>query len=367
MIKKIGMPLLFSLSFSAYASGEMFSGIYFDSSVPNGQARILKEDLNYLYNLPFEKSAFEFQTMIGVSQVDGAHLHNWIYNRVRYIVGESYNPRGRNLVKKKGHTFPQTPLPPLIVNRTNQYAGTIVMSNLGAELYLSGKKEKALRGIRINRKEVWASSPRVGILQIGDGLFLDRLLINKNVDAEANKIKRLSTIFHEARHSDGHSEYVGFLHDKCPTGHALSGFFACEKYANGAYSLEAAALKTLLLNCQTCSIEDQTKLTASIADALSRVTLRSHVRTEADLLAEMNAYKGIIDFYIDLIAKNPKAAASFIPELERYQAKYEECEVLLNELRTPMEAKIMDPSPEGIFQEVSIETSSKLLPLAPRK
>lgn len=360
-MKKIAaLSLVLTMSLTVEA-GEKFAGIDFDSSMPHSQITTLKDDLKYLYTNPIKDVDSQFQVMAGLPKVDGTHMFNWLYNRVKYIIGQDYKLRGRNVVKKTGHTFPATPLPPSIVNRNNQYAGIIIMANIGAELYLTGKRDKILNGIKLDNKTVFAPSPRVGILQVGEGLFLERLLVNKEPHSEANKIKRLGTIFHEARHSDGHSEHIGFIHDDCPPGHTLSGFAACEAYGNGSYSLEAVATKTMLLNCSTCSNEDKTKLTAAIADAFSRVVLRSHLKTEAQLIDEMKTYKNVIAFYVDYIAKYPKGAEASIKELERLRAKLKECEEQLKELKTPVVAKELDPKPEGPFEEASVEKTSKLM------
>lgn len=360
MIKIFSMTFLLSLPLSLQAN-ERFAGIYLDSSLPTSQASLLKDDFNYLYKNKFETVDSEFQSMAELPRVDGAHLYNWIFNRVKFIVGQEYDLKGRNLIKKKGYNFPATPLPPSVVNRANQFVGVVVMSNVGAELYLTGKLEKTLKGIRLDRNEVMAQSPRVGIIQVGEGLFSEKLSINKDSGSEANKIKRLGTLFHEARHGDGHSEHIGFLHTNCPQGHALAGFEACENYANGAYALEAAAVKNLLVNCITCSIEDKTKLTANIADALGRVVLRSHLKTQEQLLEEMRSYKSVIDFYEDYIAKNPKTGSAYVAELKKFKEKYKESENQLKELQTPVVAKKMDAKPEGIFTESSVESSSKLM------
>lgn len=360
MNKIVGMTLMLTLSLAAEAR-EKFAGIYLDSSIPTSQIRIIKDDLAYLYNNPIKDVDSEFQTMTELPMVDGPHLFNWIYNRVKFVIGEDYSLRGKNAVTKKGHTFPSNPLPPSLLNRTNRYERISIMSNAGAELYLTGKLENVLKGIKLDNKSVFAPSPRVGIIQVGEGHFLERLLINKELQSEANKIKRLSTFFHEARHGDGHSEHVGFIHSKCPPGHPLSGFDACEAYSNGAYSIDAVATKTLLLNCRTCSIEDKTKLSATIADAYSRVVVRSHLKTEAQLLEEMATYQRVIDFYIGFITANPKGAEASIKELERLLKQMKECEAQLKELKTPVHPKRMDTKPEGPFEEVSVEKSSSLM------
>lgn len=361
MSKILGTILLLSFSLSGHA-GEKFAGIFFDSSLPASQLRIMKDDFTYLYNNPIKEFDPEFQTMSELTQVDGPHMYNWIYNRVKYVLGQDYQLSGRNLVKKKGHVFPATPLPPSIENRSNSLARIIIMYNAGAELYLTGKRDKVLNGIKLNNETVFASSPRAGIIQIGEGHFLERLLINKDLNSEANKIKRLGTIFHESRHGDGHSQHVGFIHDDCPIGHNMSGFAACDSYNNGAYSLEAVAMKTLLLNCLNCSNEDKTKLSVGIADSFNRVVLLSHVKTEAQLIEEMATYQKVIDFYLGYIPKVPKEIAEpSIKELDRLQKLMKVCEEQLKELKAPSIPKILDPKPEGPATEVSVEVSSQLM------
>lgn len=361
MSKTLITIIFLSISLNSHAS-EKFAGIYFDSSLPASQLRTMKDDFTYLYKNPIKEFDPEFQTMAELPKVDGPQLYNWIYNRVKYIIGQEYEFKGRNLVKKTGHVFPATPLPPSITNRTNALAGIIIMSNTGADLYLTGKRDNILMGIKLDGESVFAPSPRVGIIQVGEGHFLERLAINKDQNSEANKIKRLGTIFHEARHSDGHANHIGFIHDECPPGHNMSGFEACDSSSNGSYSLEAVATKTLLLNCLTCSNEDKTKLSVGIADSFNRVVLRSHVKTEAQLKEEMETYQRVIDFYIGYIPKVPKEVAEpSVKELKRLQDLMKVCEAQLKELQTPLTPKILDPKPEGPFVEVPVEKSSQLM------
>lgn len=352
--------LMMATAMSAVA-GENFGGIHFDSSIPASQMQVIKEDLIYLYRNPIKDVDSSLQSMAGLPKIDGHHLYNWIYNRVKYIIGEDYKISDKNLVKQTGFQFPATPLPPMILNGTNQYSNVLVMSNAGAELYVTGKRDKVLKGLRIDNKVVFATSPRTGILQIGEGLFMDKHLVNSGLYAEANKIQRLGTFFHEARHADGHSEHIGFIHSRCPKGHNLSGVYACEAYANGAYSLEAVATKTLMLNCKTCSETDRTKLMAAIADAYSRVVVRSHLKTEQQLLEEMTSYQGVIDFYVNYIAANPKIGQAYVEELNRLKSQLRESQRQLQELRTPIEPKKFDAVPEGSFEEAPVEKSTKLM------
>ena len=361
-MKKLKILSLMAIISITSQAAERFGGIYFDSSIPVHQVYSLKEDLTYLYQSDFEHTDSDFSLFFELEEVNGPTLYNWIFNRVKYIVGQDYRIRGRNYITKKGYQFPATPLPrSSSFQNTDAFGGVVVMSNIGAGLYLSGKKSKLLKGTKINRQKVFATSPRVGILQIGEGLFLNSILINDEINSEANKIKRLGTLFHEARHSDGNSEHIGFNHHSCPEGHMLYGFSACEKYGNGSYQLEAIATKNLLANCSTCSVEDKTKLEVSIADAFDRVLTVSHRKSEEQLLHEIESYKKVVDFYIDFMEMSPSQNQTSQKELERFTAMYEKAKSQLDELRNTPAPKMMDSTPEGEFSESSVEESNMLI------
>lgn len=357
----VGALLSLLALFPVVKAQENFAGIYFDSSLPALQTHALKNDLTYLFQTSYDHVDPDLQIVTGMPSVDGPHMYNWLYNRVKYIIGEDYHIwHRRNALTRRWHKFPNTPLPPFMTKSLESFYGVVIMSNTGAELYLRGKRDKILRGIKLDRKDVYATSPRVGILQVGAGLFRESFQINTELNSEANKIKRLATLFHEARHSDGHSEHIGFHHDKCPSGHPLSGLNACETSANGAYTTEAVATKTLLLNCHSCSQEDTTKLQAAVADAYSRVILVSHMKTEAQLLQEIEAYQRVVEFYIEYLQTSPHYEPG-IRELARLRAEIIKCEEQLAELRNPKIAEELDPTPEGPYQEVSVEASSRLM------
>ncbi|WP_417335824.1 hypothetical protein [Halobacteriovorax marinus] len=342
-------------------AAESFGGIFLDSSIPSFQLHALKGDLTYLYKKEKVADDESFQTLLELDSIDGPTLYNWIYNRVKYIIGEEYQIRGRNYVTRRDFQFPSTPLPEDAFDSHDAYGGSVIMSNIGAGLYLDGKKKKILKGIKLQRKKVYATTPRVGILQIGQGLFADRIMINDNINSEANTIKRLGTLFHEARHSDGNGNHIGFYHHRCPIGHSLYGFSACEPYANGSYTIDAVATKKLLEDCKSCSLEDRSALEAKIADSFDRVVVLSHLKTEQELLEEMESYKKVIDVYTMLLETSPSTAQTSQQELERWSAKYQECADQLEELRSNPQPTSRDASPEGDFSELTVEESSRLI------
>ena len=117
----------------------------------------------------------------------------------------------------------------------------------------------------------------------------------------------------------------------------------------------------------SCSNEDKTKLTTNIADSLSRVVVRSHMKTEAQLLEEMATYQRVIDFYEGFIASNPQMKETYGKELARLKANVKLCKEQLLEVRTPMSPKKLDPKAEGSFEEVSVERSSNLMKASLRR
>ncbi len=356
--------LLFSAISTGYAA-EKFAGIQFDSSVPNSQMNSMKEDLKYLFKSSSQNE--ELKQILETNNTSGAVLYNWIYNRIKYIIGESYVIGGRNFLSRglfwSGFKFPNTPLPVIDRGNNENFGSAVVMSNIGANLYYSGKKFNELKGIRLDGEKVYAKSTRVGILQIGEGLFSNITAINQIENSEANKIQRLGTLFHEARHSDGQGRHLGFLHKKCPMGHDFSGLFACESYGNGAYKTGALTRKAFLQDCRTCTIEDKTKLEASIADALSRVVFRSHVKTKEELLKEIEMYKPVIKVYIDLIKASQESdnLEQLENELQRFKDKQQLCRDQLKEIETVSSATDAIAKPEGEFKEVDTKFSSKLM------
>jgi hypothetical protein len=160
------------------------------------------------------------------------------------------------------------------------------MSNLGAGLYLMAKQRQILLAMRrSDGKIIPVTSPRVGLVQIGEGLFFKKFQVNPEVPgAPANSVSRLSTIFHEARHSDGHGESLSFGHAYCPSGHAYEGYPACDRNLNGPYTIGAQMLKTLTQGCGDCSIKEKTILKAIEADSRSRV-LKAYRDSKGNLKA----------------------------------------------------------------------------------
>ncbi|MCM2350880.1 MAG: hypothetical protein NDI69_12730 [Bacteriovoracaceae bacterium] len=363
---KLFTTLGLAFALSSAMAGEEYGGINFHSSVPQDQVNALKADINYLYQTPVSTIDAEFQAMTGLPAVDGAHMHNWLINRSKHIIGESFQLTEENIAYWIFHRFPKTPLPDAFkaVNEDEDEGVVTVMSNIGSALYLLGKKQDVLLGLKLDGDKVYAKSTRAGILQVGKGLFLERFRINKgDLLAPANTVSRLGTLFHEARHSDGNSEHTGFVHDECPTGHAYEGHAACEKSSNGSYSLGAVAEKQLLLNCSSCSEKEKSAISAGIADAFSRIVDPKQSAQKAELEKQIKAYEDVLAVYDTLInLSTPEKKKAYEAEKKKIEQNIEELKLMLADLeKQPTVALPLDPAPEGKYDEISIKKSVKLI------
>ena len=116
------------------------------------------------------------------------------------------------------------------------------------------------------------TSPRTGIIQIGDGLFHDGFFREElPKDSVVRKVFRIQTFFHEARHSDGTGKSIGFLHALCPPGHAYAGVNACDRNSNGPYTVGALMIEQLEKACPNCSTLEKETLQMLKLDGRSRI------------------------------------------------------------------------------------------------
>ncbi len=361
-MKFLAVLTVLSCLSSAHALEE-FGGISFHSSVPADQVASLKNDLRYVFTNPVTQSDAEFLSTTGLTAGTGDHLHNWIYNRVRYIVGENYDLRRNFRARPKlFFKYPKSPLPDGMSGNSINVV-QVVMSNLGGAVYLTGKKEDVLLGLDMDGDLVSVKSPRTGILQVGSGLFYEGFSINKSdVNAPANSVSRLGTLFHEARHSDGNGKSTGFLHDICPAGHQYEGHAACEVSGNGSYTLGALSERHMVQNCGTCTTEEKTILVARIADSFNRVFDRSKAQARATLLAELKTAKELLQMY--QTGSWPRTMRAQVDgEIRALRSKITTLEAQLANLTIVPDVRpaSLDPRAEGNFKEESVQKSAGLM------
>ena len=264
----------------------------------------IERDLNLIDSFKFKGEAPKRTLeVMGLSTLNAETASGWLNQRVNYIISEKalslFNLLFKRVifVEKKHVDFPNSDIIPYSMDKevefsldsgVNQDKGFTVMSNIGSALYLGGKNQKQVYGFKVSRgflrlsEKVAVTSPRAGIIQIGEGLFAPELTINRqDPDALANSIFRLGTFFHEARHSDGNGKSLGFMHMTCPKGHDYEGQPACDESLNGPYTVGALMMTEMAKACEeNCSEKDKSTLKMLVLDSANRIMATTH-RDEA--------------------------------------------------------------------------------------
>lgn len=288
----------------------------------------IERDLSALDNLKFKQPSPESLKTMGLESLTAQTASKWLEKRVNYVVDENAVSVLKLLIKKvifverEGVTFPNAHVVPYALDPVNkrpavtpavlpdipalwpviedqpvvtdkkdsdEEKGFVVMSNIGAALYMGGKQQNQVYGMKISRGllksplKAIAESPRVGIIQIGEGLFMEELTLNnKNPASIANSINRLATFFHEARHSDGNGSSLGFAHSNCPPGHDYAGAAACDENLNGPYTVGATMALEMLKGCEdSCTEREKEILKLVVLDSQNRIMKTTYKGTPA--------------------------------------------------------------------------------------
>ena len=290
-LKKISLSLVLSY---AFYDGELISNVQANldtmirvsKKVPLKQRNILEKDLKRFKELHFNRPNERTLKALGLDQFDSDLAFKWLTDRVKLIVApDEIKDDLSNLTFQNKH-YNNLPLP-----RFDQYnfwlpeppsikKTYIVMSNRGAAIYRSGKRKKKIYTYETPYDEfekIVIDSPRAGIIQIGEGLFMNAFSINRDKQqAFSNTIDRIAVFFHEARHSDGHGEHLGFFHDICPIDHDYVGLAACDRNLNGPYSVGAQMYKEMIKSCNArCSVSEKESLRHRYLSAQNRVIQES--------------------------------------------------------------------------------------------
>lgn len=277
MIKLLPFIFISSVSFAGNSS---FLSIAND--VPKDQRKMLEGDLERLAETSLLVKDPIISRVMDISQpVTNKNLLSWLSQRVRYIVNEDFDFESKYYIEKRAYAYenpgllpdlPKLVKDPEVDARPDGSRVSTVMTNLGGALYIAGKSSGALLGLKIpGVGKVPVSSPRSGVLMVGKGLFqLRGSKESKVTDVDASYL-RLSTLFHEARHSDGNGKTLGMMHVPCPKGHNYEGFAACDFSLNGSYSVGAQTGKMFAENCKTCTAAQKEVLRLDYLDSFSRV------------------------------------------------------------------------------------------------
>lgn len=316
---KVGLSLclLLSLGNASVLAQDLASlkQIKISKEVPYEQELLIKKDINTLKSMIFAEAPEDMtKSVMGLSVINANTLNKWLNERVSLVIGERFDLDNRLEISREKVIYPNqfvkpdykldqlsvinqeetNGLDPILdfesyvqeratlaaLNEEKDDGGVItVMSNIGAALYTLGKDNKVLAGINtalnIREKDVLqALSPRVGIIQIGKGLFHKNLTVSPETPNNlANTINRLGTFFHEARHSDGNGKSLVFGHARCPKEvKEYAGFAACDRNKNGPYSVGVVTILEMTKNCKERCSKKETQILAMIAlDSASRI------------------------------------------------------------------------------------------------
>lgn len=246
-------------------------GVVMDGSVPEDQRNLIDLDLSNLSNLNLSVNSSDLQ-VLSVGSFSGPDLISWFRTRVNYVVGESFDYAEQASIVGTLSYRPQILASTVLSDDfLAQDSLVTIMVNIGSALYRYGKNNSSVITLDVAGKTVYVKSPRVGVIQIGEGLFTSWSVRNTARDTLANSLIRLSVFFHEARHSDGNGDNVTFPHAKCPDWHDYSGNYSCDKSTNGPYVVDSIMLKNLRNACTNCSNTELQTFKAFQADAESRL------------------------------------------------------------------------------------------------
>ena len=256
--------------------------VRFNSGVNAEEKCALNEAISLLYTLPLESqnpTAAEMQQMMKVPSVDPAQLQSWLEDRVQFAIESDFDLDTHMVKIDSAFHYPEPNKIPDAFETEEKKSSQqtqsdenkdVIMLNMGSFYYGEGKVNKELLGVDLgNLGLVPLVSPRVGLLKIGPGMFPD--VGSKKIQNAFFDIFRAATLFHEARHSDGHGKSMGFLHEKCPVGHTYGGRYACDAATNGAYSIGALMQKNLMNSCKDCSKSTMAALRLLYLDISDRV------------------------------------------------------------------------------------------------
>ncbi|MCP4913565.1 MAG: hypothetical protein GY909_10635 [Oligoflexia bacterium] len=256
----------------------------YDSGVKRKYVSIIENDLDFLHEFSFSQEPNpETLQVFGLESFQSTDIEKWLSERVNYIIKDrSYESLKLKTLKyffpyENPNDFPEIESYATPNRSEKEIKEMTIMSNIGTAIYYSGKRSQRLLGLRIKKgllkyDTVAIRSPRVGILQIGEGLFSKKFLDNpKDEDSRVNSIIRISTLLHEARHSDGSGKNLGFLHIPCPKGHDYEGLKACDFNLNGPYSISSQSLIEFLKSCQDCNEEEKEIIRFRILNNSDRV------------------------------------------------------------------------------------------------
>jgi hypothetical protein len=273
---RIYLLLLFLFLGTTSAEGE----VVFSPSIDRRNVALILSDLELLKLFHFtEDTGKKTQKLFHMKEITSEKLYRWLMLRIHYFF--SFDElSGKELLRRivlwrEGMGSWKTPY--LRARNKN-----VIMSNVGTAIYIAGKSMNETLGLTLDvMKDTFSNiipvfSPRVGIVKIGRGFLKDNESFYERTSLQ-KRFFRISSYFHEARHSDGRKKSLGFLHVPCPKYHDYAGKLACDNNLNGPYSIGGQFLKEIIKNCRRCSMRELEVLKLVMLDSFSRVIPTDHL------------------------------------------------------------------------------------------
>lgn len=333
------------------------SNIKFSKGIKKSQRKVMTKDLKVLEEMDFHANADdETLKVMGLQKLNAEVATSWLEDRVQFVIEDTDWKKLESKIKieQAYYNFENSDIKPTLETPTSKPSGkgVTVMSNLGAALYYAGKDSKSLFSFPVKtgmfkKETVKFSSPRAGLIMIGEGHFMERFNYNKDKPkAIENSFNRLSTFFHEARHSDGAGKNLGFFHAVCPDGHDFQGYNACDRNMNGPYAVGSQMTKEFLNNCDSCSDEVSERMKLSYLDTQNRIIKVTKKVQELEdpetrmLQVELEMQEMLLSF---LTGDSKSETQEKIAELNAQILAIAEREGKIDEIPS----KYVDASPEG--------------------
>ena len=302
-VSVVGILGLFALLLMTAKESSASVRFTYSSGVSAEHQNLLEKDLRILSDLKFADDSGETQRLMALPELSAKEMEIWLARRARFIIDQNHPMTHNTLIELSPAKYePAKKLGPGVssqqkvvvqsaggdsrtggtklspVDQAQSRAGggpVIIMANMGTAFFASGREREKLLGFQMQGGPMLAlKSPRIGLLQIGRGLFMP--VDSKDSDADLanfiHSVYRLGVLFHEARHGDGNGESLGMMHTPCPQGHDFQGFPACDASTNGPYRIGALFTKAIQEACGTeCSLKDKEAMTVMYADSMSRL------------------------------------------------------------------------------------------------
>ncbi len=272
----------------------------FDRSLPLEQRQIIQSDLENLCRLNYDsqsegarKAKKTLQGIFEMEEVNCQELKNWLFDRVKWITG-GFDFQERIIIQRDESSllnflawryfyFSQG----RIIETVDEYAYAMNVGGFLFEIlqrvetnkwffpFRFGEFQTWFKFIRDDAREIWLpiTTPRVGIVRLSPRLF------DGEEDSLAGSIFRISTLFHEARHSDGHGEHSTFPHNiSCPNSSLPVG---CDSVLNGAYGVQFTFLHYAIQTCDSCSEREKEVLAQHAVTDFDKIDTKSKKLVDA--------------------------------------------------------------------------------------